>query len=227
MIGRMRSGIAALLAFAACSLISKDITQLPLRLPSKSFIIDATSWHAPAGQVPAVPCATCAAAQPVVCGSAPCSFDCNEGTGNCQATVTLTVTEDYDLTKESSDYRSVGSQSLVSFGVDAVAVNVTQNTLSFATPTMTLYLGPTSATSPADAQAVGTLNAIPAGLTGQFNVAFAAGGQDVVKKYMVDNYKTPFRALVVGTTTLQAGDPSPTGELVGSVVITAHAQLGP
>jgi hypothetical protein len=222
-----RSAIAALALAAACGLLSKDITQLPLRLPSKTFTVDATAWGAPAGTVPPVPCASCAQAQAGVCASAPCSLDCNGVTGFCQAHVTLTVTEDYDLTKESSDYQAIGSQSLVSFGIDGIGINVSQNTLTFATPQLTLYFAPKGTTDPAAAEAVGTLSPIPAGLKGSFTVTFVAGGQDVLTKYMLTNYKTPFTALVTGTQTIQQGQPSPSGELVGAVVVTAHANLGP
>jgi hypothetical protein len=224
-----RSGIAALALAAACGLISKDITQLPLRLPSKSFTIDATAWGAPPGTVPALPCAaTCGGTRAALCGAAaPCSVDCNDQTDSCQAHVTLTVTEDYDLTKESSDYQAIGSQSLVSFAIDAIRIDVSQNTLTFSTPQLTLSLAPKGTTDPASAEVVGTLNPIPNGLSGSFAVTFAPGGQDVVKKYMLTNYKTPFTALVTGTTTIQAGQPSPSGVLVGAVVVTAHASLGP
>jgi hypothetical protein len=217
----MRSVIVGALAVGACGLVSKDIVDVKLRLPEKSFTLDADAWNLPPGTAPSVPCtAGCATGQAVLCGSATCSADCDAATGTCQAHVTLSVSQSYDLTKESADYQAIGSQSLVTFGVDSIAVQVSSNSLDFATPELSLALAPATDGSP---ELVGTLAPIPAGATGSFNVAFAPGGADVIKKYMFDTYKTPFRAVITGTATVKAGDPTPRGKLVGAVVVMAHA----
>src|SRR5215831_8252108 len=107
----MRSAIVGALAVAACGLVSKDIVDVTLRLPEKTFTLDADAWNLPPGAAPSVPCADgCATGQAILCGSATCSADCDTATSFCQAHITLSESQSYDLTKESADYQAIGSQ---------------------------------------------------------------------------------------------------------------------
>src|SRR4029078_4318978 len=109
---------------------------------------------------------------------------------------------------------------------DRVYFDITENSLTVATPPLYLYMGPQSIAAPGDAGAelVGILDPLPPGKTGRVDVRFEGNGRQVMKRFM-DNFHTPFRVLVSGTLPVHGGEDLPMGLLVGSVQADAHAGI--
>src|SRR5262249_17969187 len=133
------------------------------------------------------------------CPGGSCTTDCEAGTHQCQAHVPASLTNDYDLSKDASEYAQFASLGIVNVGIDAVYFNITQNTLTVTTPQLSVYAGPQTIHAPTDpgAQLIGTIPSVQRGQTGRVNVVFSGNGQATIKMFM-DNFKTPFRVLVAG-----------------------------
>jgi hypothetical protein len=219
----------AALALAACGLISSDVTQLKLHMPAKDFSVDTAKWNIPPGAaVPIIPCGgSCAAAGAALCDGGGCSAQCNDATGQCEGHEKVAIQNDYNLAQEAPEFQSLADQSVLSVAVDAIYFDIGTNTLNVDTPEMQVVFGPQSITAASDpgAELVGTIPVLKAGTTGRVNVVFAPQGQAVMKKYF-DNFKTPFRVLVVGEFVMRGGQPIPAGKLVGAVQGDAHVSLG-
>jgi hypothetical protein len=209
---------------AGCGLLSSDLTNFNLSFPKKDFRVDSADWHVNgSGSVPTVPCAAGCSNASAFCGGG-CSVDCQQSSQTCQAHVTFALINDYNLATEAPEFQAIADHKVVSVTVDGVYFDITENTLTVATPPLSIYLGPMTATGPGDAELVGTIASVASHQTGQVTIDFAANGRAVMKKYM-DDFHTPFRTIIAGEETLHAGDPIPSGRLVGSVLATAHAGI--
>ena len=217
---------ATALAVAGCGLIGDDLTTVTVRLPARDFRIDSADWRLPPGSVPVVPCATdCTALAEQICTQQNCTAECASNQ-QCQARIPVSLKNDIDLSKDSPSYQQVSNLPAVEVQLQSVTFNITENSLNLDTPQLSVYFGPTSITSSSDAAAelVGTIPPIPAGQGGVREVMLSANGQAVVKKYM-DDYRTPFRVLVVAFIVVHGGQDSPSGRLVGQVIATATVGL--
>ncbi|HKA86186.1 MAG TPA: hypothetical protein VKE22_00920 [Haliangiales bacterium] len=209
-----------------CGLISSDVTNISLALPPQDFRIDSSDWRMPPGATPIIPCAgDCSALSAAVCTQQNCSVACGSDSV-CYAKVTISLKNDFDLARDAPSYHQVSTLPAVSVTVQSVTFDISENTLNLATPSLSVYFGPTSITGPNDpgAELVGTIPAVPAGQTGHFPVAFSSNGPDIVKKYM-DDFHTPFRAIIFGVVIVHGGQASPTGRMVGQVNAIAKASL--
>ncbi len=211
---------------AGCGLISTDVTSVTLGLPPQDFRIDSSDWRLPPGTTPVIPCAgDCTALSAAVCGQENCTAACGSDSV-CYAKVPISLKNDFDLARDAPSYQQVSMLPAVSVTVQSVTFDISENTLNLDTPSLAVYFGPTSITGPNDpgAELVGMIPAVAAGQTGRFPVTFSANGSDIVKKYM-DDFRTPFRAIVYGEIVVHGGQASPTGRMVGQINATAKASL--
>ena len=217
---------ASALAVAGCGLIGNDVTTVTVSLPARDFRIDSADWQLPIEPIiPEFPCSTdCTALAEQICTEQNCTTECADM--RCVAKIPVSLKNDIDLSKDSPSYQQVASLPAVEVQLQSVTFNITENSLNLDTPQLSVYFGPTSITSSSDAAAelVGTIPPIPAGQGGVRQVMLSANGQAVVKKYM-DDYRTPFRVLVVAFIVVHGGQDSPSGRLVGQVIATATVGL--
>lgn len=219
--------LALALSMTGCGLIDSDVAQLNLRFPKHDFKVDTTDWRLAGAQVPSVSCqqVNCEQSGALFCGGG-CSASCNTGSNTCQAAVPITLVNDFDLANEAPEYQKIGNQPVISVSIDDVYFDIGENTLDVITPVLVVFMGPPSVTSPNDsgAQRVGTIPSIGMRETGRKSITFDGDGKAVMSRYMND-FHTPFRVGVSGEVALHAGDPAPSGKLVGSVQANAHVGL--
>ncbi|MBK8482639.1 MAG: hypothetical protein IPL40_15995 [Proteobacteria bacterium] len=94
-----------------------------------------------------------------------------------------------------------------------VEYEVSQNTLTIATPELRIYVGPTAATAVTDAGVVllARLAPIAAGTTvAPTALPMEAAGQRRLAE-LVKDYRTPFRLLVAAEIAVEGGGPLPRG----------------
>jgi hypothetical protein len=227
------SGLA--LGAGGCGLISSDVTDFDLSMPSKTFTVDTAQWQLtgdPNGEFPAIDCSAnqgiCSTGISQACGNqAICFGSCDTTDQTCQATVLVALSQPVNLLDEKPELAQIEDQPLVSVTVDRIYYHVSENTLNVSTPEFMMYVAPENVMSPGDAQAVpvGTIAPLPAATTrDETDMVFVAGGEDALKQFMKD-YKTTFRVIVGGSIELHAGDPIPTGSLTATVNVAAHAGI--
>jgi hypothetical protein len=230
----LTSGALALLLSTGCGLISSDVTNFNLDLPSKEFSVDAASWEVSDQEAQALLATDCSGA-PAVCNSAAqtacpmnCSGECNAQTSTCDLTLGISLYQNVDLLMEKPELQSINDEPVIKVEIDAVQWEVTGNTLNTETPTMTLYVAPMSVMDPnsPDAKEIGTIRAIAPGevTDGPQDIAFTPTGKaDLVAA--MSTFKTPFNVIVGSSITVTAGDSFPQGRLDAIVNIRAHAGL--
>jgi len=159
-----------------------------------------------------------------ICSGAACSGSC--GGDFCQATLQVTLSQDYNLSTEASGYSDILDQPVVSVNVDDIYFQISMNTLNVETPALQVVIGPQTITRLGDpgAQLIGIIPAIRAGQTGRVDVSLAAGGDSILKSFM-DNFHTAFRVVITGTKIVHGGNATPVGKLVGQVQADAHVSL--
>jgi len=95
-------------------------------------------------------------------------------------------------------------------------------------PELQVYLAPQGVMQPGSPQAeqIGTIVPIPAGVTiEEQDVELTVEGRNRLRDYM-KAYATPFNLIVGSTVLLEPGDPIPTGRLVATIKVDAHASPG-
>lgn len=226
-----------------CSLISSDVTNFDLTLPDKKFTIDASGWQidttkvpglfAPDGTLKALTCSTdpmCNSAVELACQMG-CSGTCS-AVNTCNLSLDVSHSREVNLVSERPELKSINDEPVIKVAIDSVTYDVTGNTLNVATPTINVYVGPTSVVDPTDPSnpgtLIGTIPPIPAGsttnTTGPQMLMFTPTGKAELIKIM-STFKTPFNVLVGSRLLVTAGQPVPTGKLDSIVHIKAHAGL--
>lgn len=228
--------LAALLLgaqLAGCGLISSDVTDFNLALQDKRFTINADSWQLDGTAADAYTKQTCQSS--AMCEQAVaqvCQMGCSAACSarhTCDLTLDVSLAQTIDLITEHPELKSVNDQPLIKVSVDSVTYEITTNTLSVQTPTITVYVAPSSVTSTAgldSAQAIGMIDAVDAGVTtsGARPLTFTPAGKKALADIM-GTFKTPFNVLVGSQITVTAGQPLPTGKLDAVVHITGHAGI--
>jgi hypothetical protein len=221
---------ALLFALGGCGLIADDVADFALQLPDKKVVLDTAEWAlVGTNEFPAVSCvddeSICSSGNNTFCSAEVCSGSCDGA--NCRATVVIALWHTIDLQKNNPELSSLDGKPLVSVSVDRVLFDIGENTLSTATPPLTLYVGPKIIMKGSDmlADPVGTIDPVQVGATGIVEVKVSESGRDSMRRYMKD-YATPFNLVVGGTTEFGAGDPLPDGILAGVVRVTATARPG-
>ncbi len=164
-----------------------------------------------ATKVPAIPCTSdkaCGAAFSCSGSSYSCTMKCVSK--KCEIHVTAETGTKVDLSQKIKNQTSATVLSEVE--LDYVVYNTDSNSLTFATPSIGLYVGPQTATTTAGATSFATMPAIPAKETPNAKIPVTSAGKSALEGY-VRNYKTPFKLLGKAALTFKSGDPAPTGKI--------------
>jgi len=230
MLRRCLLALAAAGALGACGLIDPDVADLDLTLPAKTFAIDTAQWNLQrADEVVGVACTPqpqiCAQAAAQLCEQGECAGACGSA-GTCELTLRVAKVRQVDLLTEKPDLAEI-QDSVLDVTIDAIRYEVGENSLNVATPPFTLYVGPQTAMTPQDmgVQAIGTIASVPAGTTvARTDVQLTKDGRAALTARMGD-FRKPFNIIVGAEIVVRAGEPVPSGKMVATVTVTAHAGL--
>ena len=220
--------VALIVGLTGCGLIDSDITDFNLSIDDKTFTVDTAQWElADQSTFPALDCSqmdVCSAAVMQTCMSNNCFGSCDGQ--NCQVLILVSLFVGIDLLDEHPELEEIDN--IVSVTVNKVEYEVTENTLTMATPEMDIYVAPATVMSPGDPQAlaIGTIAPIAAmtPTTGPLEVNLTPEGRDHLRDFM-KQYRTPFNIIVGAQVNIMAGDPIPQGLLDIDVRVTATAGL--
>jgi hypothetical protein len=222
--------LGALLALGGCGLISSDIADVALKLPSRTVTVDTADWQMPEGDsFPAVDCSgemaeVCSASIAELCGADGCAGSCGSAE-TCEALLAISLWNTFDLATESPELQQIDGQPLVSVTIQKVWFEVSENTLDVASPELEVAIAPQSVMNLEDAEPIGTIPSVaPGERISEGEVMLTADGARVLSGYM-KNYSTPFNLIVGTNLVFEAGDPLPTGRMVATVHVQASAGL--
>lgn len=223
-------GFAAGLGAMGCGLISSDVTNFDLTLPEKKFTIDASGWDVKQSDANNFTSLRCDS-NPTVCSSAVtqacmtgCSGTCNAAK-TCDLSLDVSLMQPVNLVMEKPELKSINDEPVIKVTIDSVTYQVTSNTLNVATPTINVYVAPTTVLKPGpDATLIGTIPPIPANqvISTPQMLMFTPDGKAALVKIM-SSFKTPFNVLVGSSLLVTAGQPVPMGKLESVVQISGHA----
>jgi len=219
------------LALSGCGLISSNVTNFDLDLPSKTFSVDTSGWQVSQGAADLYLGMSCNQA-PTVCSSAVanacpmnCSGTCDTTSQKCDLGLDVAVHQLIDLLTEKPELQTINNAPIIHVTIDSITYDVSNNTLNVDTPAMNVYVAPMSVMDPNDPMAhqIGTIDPIPAMTTvASKAMTYTSDGQATLVMTMGD-FKNPFNVIVGSTLTLKAGSMVPTGKLDAGVTIKAHA----
>jgi hypothetical protein len=198
-------------------------------MPARDFTLDTEQWELSGESFPEVACGD----QPEICSQAveqACGFDlCFGSCGgtSCQAVIAIQPWDEVNLYDEKPELREIDDKPLVDVTIDRVHYVVPENTLSIDSPKLTIYLAPSTVMAPGDpqARAIGSIEPVPAGQTvADTDIDIDAEGHAAIEEFMRD-YKTPFNLILGAQLELHGGDPIPTGRIVATVQVDAHAGI--
>lgn len=222
--------MAVALAAGSCGLVDPNITDFNLDLPKKTFTIDSGNWSLQmADRLTSQTCTVspdpCAAAAEQACAAGTCIAQCNATSLTCDLTLFVGLHTGVNLLTEKPELADINGQPLVDVTIDAITYEVTENTMNVDTPEMKVYVAPITVTRPGDplSREIGTVPAIPAGMTlTETAVVLSPTGKTTLAEFMGD-YQTPFNIIVGSNLLVQNGDPVPSGRMVVTVAVKAHA----
>jgi hypothetical protein len=223
---------AAAVAATGCGLISSDITDVDLSLPSKTYTVDSDSFdvRGDPGPVLSMSCepgnGTCEVAAEQVCTEGQCLGECGAAS-TCDLIIPIHPYTTVDLAAEKPELAEIDAADLVDVEIDSITYAVSMNSFDRDTPPLVIYVAPANLTTPEppNAVVVGTIPAIPAGTTIETTeIQMTATGRDRLIDAMED-FRTPFNIIVGADLRLTEGDTIPTGALTTTLSITAHAGL--
>ena len=180
--------------------ITLDTAQMGIKIPGAATT-----------KVPKIPCvsdAVCGAG--LSCGGTgyTCALKCVSKF--CEIHVTAETGAPVDLSSKIKNQTSATVLSEVQ--LDSVVYNTDSNTLTFATPSIGLYVGSQTATTTAGATPFATMPSIPSKQTPNEKVTVTAAGA-VALEDKVRNYKTPFKMMGKAAMKFRSGDPLPDGRI--------------
>jgi hypothetical protein len=219
-------------AIAACGLIDPDIADFDLSLPEKDIVVDTGQWQLTTeSSLPAVDCSqsagVCSLGIAQVCGAEGVCFGTCNSDDACDVKVLVNLWHPFDLAKEKPELEEIEGKPLVSISIKQIAYRVSENTLNVDSPEMTVYVAPGNVMSPGDpqAQAIGTIAAVPAGTTiEEGDVVLTDGGREILAGFMKE-YSVPFNVIIGADVDISPGDVVPTGKLTAVVLVSAVAGL--
>ena len=215
---------AAIAVAGGCGLISSNVFDFNLAFPKQEFAVNTASWGLPAtGNVPTAPCTMTSQCQVLTRNVTPNPMVCG-GSGSCEAHVDITATVPYNLST-SNEFAQVASKPLVTVRIDKIQYEVVEDTLTFATTPVNLYIATANVTDPASAMQFASIPALAVGTKpGVYDVKLTAMGEQIIMD-TVKNYKVPFNILVKTAEPIvfKGGDPVPQGSLHVIVEVTAVA----
>jgi hypothetical protein len=211
----------AALMVSGCDLL-EDATSFKVCTNWEKVSVDTAQIGLSAGgaTVPDVPCT---AGGTDVCAQATAGISCSGGSYECKVQCGGSAKCEVEATAEappkpidlsSKIQNSMQASALDKVSLDSVEYRVASNSLNFATPSISVYVGPNSATKVGDSGVTlfATMPPIPAKGTPSAALTPTAAGQSALTGF-VKNYKTPFKILSSATMTFKAGDTLPEGKL--------------
>jgi hypothetical protein len=228
----IRSCAAVVLAaLAGCGLISDDIDDLDLSLPSKTYTVDTSSWQfmGDPQMLLGWDCGggnegVCPTIAEQVCTAGQCESVCGPQS-TCDMIIPVHPFTTINLAQEKEELATINEQALVEVVVDTIEYAVTENTLDITTPPLVLYVAPESVMDPDDSLAVevGTIAPVPPMTTvPTTRLELTSAGHARLVQAMTD-FRTPFNVMVAADIVLRNGDTLPTGRITTSMTIDAHA----
>jgi hypothetical protein len=217
------ASLTLLTAAPGCGLLD-DATTFTLETDWKAFTVDSSALGVaiPGATVPAVPCTS----QNDICAQSSSGISCSGQTyactvqcgaqGSCEIVATAEVGTTVDVSDKVKNQTSASALSKVSF--TRMLYRATENTLSFDTPQITIFVGPNGATKTTDAGVVkfATMPAVPKGQKPSGEVNATDQGKAALAGF-VQNYSTPFKVFVKASLEFQSGDPLPQGRFTMEV----------
>ncbi len=151
------------------------------------------------------------------------SASCNQTDGACQFTQEFELHTRVELANEVPELADLGGSSLTTVQFSYVRMLVLENTLTLATPPVSLYIAPDAVASlylpdsplvlDPDVRVVGVIDPIPAATSGQtVDVVLDPDGDAALTEYC-RTPEVPFKLFVHAQMTFRAGDPIPQGAL--------------
>jgi hypothetical protein len=208
-------------AGASCDLLS-EATSFTICTDPETITIDTSQLGLTVNGavIPVVDCSQqdlCSqAAQQVTCGGA--GYQCEVVCGpskTCEVDATAWHYEDVDLSQKIQN--QLQSQAIEKVTLERVSYAVTQNTLNFDTPQLSLYLGSQAMTQPDNNSTLfGTMPPVPAGTKADGVLQPTPQGQSALNGF-VRNYKTPFRILGEANLVFPSGAALPSGSLTATI----------
>src|ERR1700760_4984335 len=187
-----RLALGALL-LGGCGILSSNPADVSLDLPPKPFSIDTSGWQVTqtaADAYLATSCMPTTSSAADVCNAAAtaacpanCSGACDSAAHTCDLSLEIAAHQMVDLLSDSPQFATVADHSGVSVAVDSVAYMVNDNSLNIATPPITVYVAPMSATQPSDPGVTATATIQPVAaqtLVASADLAFVDGGKDAL-----------------------------------------------
>jgi len=211
---------------AGCGLISDDVLGFDVALPPQQFGFDTAKAGLPmSGTLPTVPCTQTSMCAQVARNANPNPMACGTQ-GSCEARIDITATVPYDL-KSQQDFAAIEDRPVVSVSLNKIEYELVEDSLTFATPAIGLYLAAQGVTDPGLAMKFGTIDPIPPGTRpGIYMVRVDEAGKNVLRQQF-KNWKTPFNILVKTETpaVFKAGDEVPRGKI--SVIVKVIGTISP
>jgi hypothetical protein len=217
---------------AGCGLVDPNITNFDLYIKDKTFAVDTSQW-----QLNGVDAYThtdcsssmgiCASAAQQACKEGQCIGRCDGGTGTCQLQILTALWQSVDMSNDNPEINTVANEPVVQVSIDAIAYQITQNTMNVATPEFTVYVAPSTIMTPGNPEAkpIGTIPSVPAHMTqGETSIVLDEAGQANLAAYMGD-YMTPFNIIVGAEIDVGENDTVPDGTLNAIVRVRAHAGI--
>ncbi|MCA9673280.1 MAG: hypothetical protein KC503_47145 [Myxococcales bacterium] len=181
--------------------------------------------------LPDVPCAS----DPTICeqassagfscggGAFACAVQCGTA-GSCEVVGDVDVPLPIDISQQVRNQTSANLLSNVT--LDSMRFITDSNTLNYATPELSLYVGPQDATGVGESGVVlfGTMPPVAAGDTPEGVINATSAGQAALADF-VRNYTVPFKFFIGATMAFGAGDTVPEGRLVMRVQARFQADL--
>lgn len=216
--------IAGLLPGFGCGLLD-EATTLTLCADPQRFVVD-TAQLGFSGAGATLPELRCEAA-PGLCAQLAGAFVCSPELWQCSAPCVTrsgggavcalrgVLTQGVELDLEAQLRNQLQARALQRLSLARVEYEVSENTLTVATPELRLYVGPAAAKAVGDpgVELLARLAPVAAGATVMpSTVPMEAAGQRRLAE-LVKDYRTPFRVLIAAEFVLVGGQASPAGRL--------------
>ncbi len=182
--------------------------------------------------VPTIPCS--ASNDP--CPSLGDEFSCDVVKGACQVTIPYELVSTTNIAEEVPSLKTVGSYNWTTVRFKHIRMVVEENTFSMNTPEVEFFVAPESVgslwvpgsdpqTLDPQVEKVGTVESIPAGVSGQtVEVQRTVGGDEALTGYC-RTPDVPFNLFVYSEIVLKGGDPIPQGVLTLKIDARAVVSL--
>jgi len=206
--------------FTACGLLD-DATTFTLETGWKQVSIDSAALGVAIPSGTLIPAVACTKTNDI-CAQASAGISCNGQTyscnvqcsdqGSCEIVADAEVGQTVDISQKVKNQTSATVLSKVSFSY--MLFKVLENTLTFDTPQIEVFVGPNTAVRTTDAGVVkfATMDVIPKSQTPEGQLTVTDAGKASLAGF-VKNYETPFKFFVKAGLRFPSGSALPQGKL--------------